>query len=173
MNSFSKLYLFIYFFDGGKVWNGYVLNLLMFDRIQLWSCIVLAFCVLGRFLITVSTSVLVISLYISISLWFSPGYMNLRMCSLTLDSLLYYWDILKFLLFSDCICQCFLAFFLNGSSYMFVNLFKEPALSLNLSYCLFSLYVIHFHSDLYFLLPHIWGFICFFSSSFSYVSCLD
>ena len=122
LNSFLK---FFFLFLWGSVWDGYVLNLLMFDRIQLWSCIVLGFCFLERFLITVSTSVLVISLYISISLWFSPGYlwfspgyMILRMCSLILDSLLYFWAILKFLLFSDCIYQCFLACFLNGSSYI-------------------------------------------------------
>ena len=50
----------------------------MFDRILLWSHMVLGFCFLGGFfLITSSTSVLVIVLFIiSISSWFSLGRLN-------------------------------------------------------------------------------------------------
>ena len=49
----------------------------MFDRILLWSHLVLAFCFFGRFLITMSISVLVIGLLIiSISSWFTLGKLN-------------------------------------------------------------------------------------------------
>ena len=46
----------------------------MFDRIHLWSHLVLGFCSFGRFLIKILISVLVIGLFIiSISCWFSLG----------------------------------------------------------------------------------------------------
>ena len=49
----------------------------MFDRILLWSHLVLGFCFFGRFLITASISVFVIGLFIiSTSSWFSLGRLN-------------------------------------------------------------------------------------------------
>ena len=45
----------------------------------------------------------------------------------------------------------------------FIYLLSEPALSfINPFYCLFSLYFIYFHSDLYYLLPTVFGIHLFF-----------
>ena len=99
----------------------------MFDRILLWSHLLLGFCFFGgRFLITASISVLVIGLFIIVS--YNPLYFSIVYCNLFfiisnfVDLILFFpWRVwLK-------VCQFYL--------------FKEAAFSfINLYYCFFHFF---------------------------------
>ena len=145
----------------------------MFDRIHLWSPLVLGL-FSGRFFITVLISVLVIGFFIIfISSWFSLRRLNFSnnlpissrlsillpySCSEVYYKPLYfcivYCNLSFFIYFVDLIL---LSFFLDESGERFVNfvyLLKEPAfIFINLYYCFFHFFLIYFYSDLYDLFP--------------------
>ena len=148
----------------------------MFDRILLWSHLVLGFCVLGDFLfIIASISVLITGLFIiSISSWFSLGRLNFSKnlsISSRLSILLPYncsQQSLKILCISALSVVIspfsFLVLLIWFFSLLFlmslakglsiVYLLKETAFNfINLHYCFFHFFFIYFCLDLYDFFP--------------------
>ena len=153
----------------------------MFNRIHLWSHMVLGFLLLGVFKPQFSISVLVIGLFLFfISSWFSLGDCTfLRLCvsllhfrfigiivaSSNLRSFISVVSVVTFLFPILLICA-FSLFFLMclAKVYQFYP-FKEPSFSF-IDLFFFLVYCIYFCSDLYELFPTNFGIWFSFSSCF-------